>query len=769
MRIVHICQRDDPATGGALRVAEALVKEQAACGLKVWILFLYGPPARLAAQFPPDQVICLRLHSSKQAWRGIISLRKAIRSIAPDIINSHDGITWPRLSLFRIGIPIVMHSHLPAWQARNLWERMAWTLICKTTDFLIGISRHTIGSWIKAGYPDDKIKHIPNGVDFERFRIPDAAEKLNLRRSLGLPEAMKILVWVGQINRHMKGSDRVQHVAFRLPEDTMLVIVGYGTEFDNVRIACKSLIQSGKILMTGTVFEPARYYMAADGFIFTSHYEPFGLVILEAMACGLPILAFSLDQGGGAEELLEEFQAVMVADDVDQQGVEAAIEKLVSNKRQAEAIRVAAKAKYNWREISDEVVTVYRSIISRKPLRVLVCQHGARHRYAIPRMLESAGVLSAFYTDSSAQSLLGKGVRLLGSFAPRYWQRLVRRDITGLPVEKVFSSDLYYLPEMFRMLTMTRKRGIFLYQQRHRYLSMRMQRWGLRGANVVYSMYHENLDFIRWAKRHGAKSVIDVYVSPLTESIVSKERELFADWNVNLDEEADRIEQELWHETVELADLLICPSDWVAQGVRINSPSSSEKIRVVPYGSSFDYEGRNNKPVKGRVLFAGRDPLRKGLHYLAQTASILKKEIPELDVRVAGEMPSVVVSHPICKDLNFLGQLNAEQMKEEYLSADVFVLPALSEGFAGVVAESIHAGCPVIVTRETGTPIVNEREGLIVFSRDVEALAAGIRRMVTDREFRSQCSRNCLEQISFYSEREWRQRLLQTLRECSEF
>ena len=105
-------------------------------------------------------------------------------------------------------------------------------------------------------------------------------------------------------------------------------------------------------------------------------------------------------------------------------------------------------------------------------------------------------------------------------------------------------------------------------------------------------------------------------------------------------------------------------------------------------------------------------------------------------------------------------------MKEEYLSADVFVLPSLSEGFAAVVAEAIGAGCPVIVTKEAGSPIVYEREGLIVPSRDVGALADVIERIITDRSLRSACSANCLKQISFYSEEQWQRRLVAALKDC---
>ncbi|MBN2161939.1 MAG: glycosyltransferase family 4 protein [Pontiellaceae bacterium] len=762
MRVVHIFQRDDPATGGALRVAEALVQEQSASGVDARLIFLYGPPATVSSKFRSDQVICLGLSSSREAARGIPALRKAIRMVAPDIIHSHDGIVWPRLALLGIGIPIVMHAHLPAWDPHSVKERIGWALISKTTDFLIGISHHTIETWKQAGFPGAKIRYVPNGVDFKRFHMIADEEKAGLRRALGLPESKRILLWIGQMHRSMKGTDRMEHVAARLPEDTVMLAVGNGPEFEGIQVRCKSLLDAGRLIMTGTVPDPETYFMVSDAFMFTSYHEPFGLVILEAVASGLPVMAFPLTQGGGASALFDEFRAVMVDDNVNAENVAAALKDLADRKQEAPALRERAMTGYDWRISSAQVVDAYRSLLGCQPLRVLVCQHGSRHRYALPRMLDSAGALAAFYTDTSSESFFGKTVKFLGAFGVARFRKTLRY-IDGVSPEKICSSDCSRIPELIQRLTGSGKSGIELFRQRHRYLSEKMKKWGLRNANMVYSMYYENLDFIRWAKQQGATCAVDVYVSPLTDEIMIREFEDFQDWGGKPDENDCELRKKLWIEASKMADILTCPSEWVAEGVRATAPWAADKIRVVPYGCSMNYEGLVNRPVRGRVLFAGRDPFRKGLHYLAQAASMLKEQMPEIDVRVAGAMPDHVIKHPVCRDLHFLGQLDSSEMKKEFLEADVFVLPGLSEGFASVIAESIGAGCPVVVTRESGSPIVHEREGLLIPSRDGKALADAVRRMVSDREFRDQCAKNCQEQVPFYSEKQWESRLLKAL------
>lgn len=400
--------------------------------------------------------------------------------------------------------------------------------------------------------------------------------------------------------------------------------------------------------------------------------------------------------------------------------------------------------------------------LKQKP-RVLECQLGARRRYAVPRMLEAAGLLTAVYTDASAHSRLGRWAVRLGSRAPAVVQRLARRVIRGVPAGKIFSTDGLQYREILQRVVGIRRQGIHLFCQRSRLLAARMKRWGLKGADTVYSMNCEHLEFVRWAKSRGARSIVDVYISPLSNDVTNREYETFPDWGGWKEGAQLELENRLWREAAELADLLICPSEWVAEGVVKATPDAAGKIRIVPYGCSIDFDGKTNRPVKGRILFAGGYALRKGVHYLARAATLLDGDLEGLDVRGAGALPDEVTAHPVCRNLNFLGKLNMEQMKQEFLQADVFVLPSLSEGFAGVVAEAIAAGCPVIVTREAGSPIRDGREGLVIPSRDAAALANAIRRMVEDRAFRDACSAACLEQRSFYAEKAWRERLVEAI------
>ncbi len=355
MRILHICQRDDPDIGGSLSVADALVREQRSNGLDAWLLFLYGE-ASSVFQSLGEKVICLGLKSSSEALAGIGALRKAIRQIAPDIIHSHDGILWPRLVFFLLRTPVVMHTHLPITQERTNKNRLGGVMVKATTKMLVGISLHTIESWVKDGYPPSQIHYVPNGVDQNRFAIGTKEIKQKLRQQHNLPVDKHILLWVGRLHQQVKGTDRVERIAALLPDGMVVVVVGNGEEYEGMHERCKGLIDEGRMVMAGSTSIPEKYYQLADSYLFTSYREAFGLVILEAAFSGLPILAFPVTEGGGAIGILQEFEASMVDDSDSNEAIEAKLSALLDQNEPCVQSRERAIAKYSLASVSRKVI-----------------------------------------------------------------------------------------------------------------------------------------------------------------------------------------------------------------------------------------------------------------------------------------------------------------------------------------------------------------------------------------------------------------------------
>ncbi len=403
-------------------------------------------------------------------------------------------------------------------------------------------------------------------------------------------------------------------------------------------------------------------------------------------------------------------------------------------------------------------------------MRVIVCQHGARHRYAIARMLEQEGALEGLYTDSTIYSRLGRMARFARPIAHGRVRRLLHRVPRGIPREKVFSTDAIFWFELRQRLGRPTGGDGLAYERWCRVLSREMRHWGVRAADTIYNMYCENLEFTAYAKDQGLRVVSDVYINPTTPRIMAAECERFPAWaglyNGNVGVEAlrpSRIESML-----RLSDVCLCPSQWVVDGLSTFAHFDSSKVEVVPYGCSIDYGDEKNHPVKGRVLFVGMDPFRKGLPYLGQAAHRLRARGRAYDFRIIGVEDEAVRRQRLCEDLNFLGKLTSDRMKAEYLAADVFVLPTLSEGFASACIEAMAAGVPVITTPCAGTTIVSDEDGIIIPERDEEALADAIDRCIQHRTFRDKLADRARISAQSFSEENWHQRLSQALRRCPE-
>ncbi|MBM3934077.1 MAG: glycosyltransferase family 1 protein [SAR202 cluster bacterium] len=139
------------------------------------------------------------------------------------------------------------------------------------------------------------VRIISAGVDLERFYPTDKAEA---RRRLGIADGEKIVLSVGRIEP-LKGLDILIGALGYMEsvKDMRLLIVGgklqHDREVDRLRNMARVMGFDDVVTFTGTVPQQdlPTYYNAADVFVMPSYYESFGLVALEAMACGTPIVS----------------------------------------------------------------------------------------------------------------------------------------------------------------------------------------------------------------------------------------------------------------------------------------------------------------------------------------------------------------------------------------------------------------------------------------------------------------------------------------------
>jgi glycosyltransferase involved in cell wall biosynthesis len=382
---------------------------------------------------------------------------------------------------------------------------------------------------------------------------------------------------------------------------------------------------------------------------------------------------------------------------------------------------------------------------------------GARHNYAVPRMLHERGALAALCTDLIWRAGVNHASRLKQVIESCYPQ-LARRN-PDLP-DKVVRSfpDITLFGGLVGRFSSTLQ-----YSVEDWLLGAHSLAVSTREANVVYSMFGSGESFLKRARSRGLLIATDVFITPVAHRVVARERSIFRGWEAD-DTPANvvvRIEDKV-KRMLAFSDVLICPSQTVIDGLGAYEGFIRSKAILLPYGMSSVYCERG-APEKGRVLFAGTATLRKGIAYLARAAEQLKEDCPEIKVVVAGPVVGTIRKRKETRALKFLGMLSRDQMLVEFLRADVFVLPSLAEGSASVIYEALGAGVPVVTTHSSGSVVTDGVEGLIVPERDSSAIALALKRIVRDRALRNSMSAAAHRTAKNYDTVAWGDRLLSVL------
>ena len=405
-----------------------------------------------------------------------------------------------------------------------------------------------------------------------------------------------------------------------------------------------------------------------------------------------------------------------------------------------------------------------------QPRRFLVAQLGARRHYAVPVILHEAGLLETFCTDFCANGGLLHLVRSVvpAGLRPQSLKRLLDRRVELIPTSKIRCFPGFALHRGLRKRCMdTRgKRNRFHREANERFGRLVAQQ-GLGSANAVYCFNGAALEIFACAKTRAVTTVLDQTSTPesVFGAIMREEQERWPGW------ESDRIQPRDWGPMAqreqtewELADAILCGSEWVKQTVgSANGPT--ERCQVVPYGiNPKAMRGRIRRPVgaKLRVLFVGTVSLGKGIQYLLQAARELKAE--DCVFRAVGH---VAVTDLVVKELRssveLIGHVPRSAMARQYDWGDVLVLPSIAEGSAGVCYEALAAGLPVITTKNAGSVVRDGREGYIVPMRDPARLASRIAELVSDRGLLEELSRGALARAEQFTWDSYSKRLIQAI------
>ena len=213
-----------------------------------------------------------------------------------------------------------------------------------------------------------RIRLVYNGVDTVRYSPQQCLpHREPARRGLGLP-ADAVTGLIVAHNFRLKGVATLLAAMRRLVAaggKPRLVIVG-GKRIDSWRRRVARLDLSEHVVFAGRCDDPLPYYAAADYYVHPTYYDPCSLVVLEAAACGLPLIT---SRYNGASEMLHDGKDVLLLDDPadDAEAAEAMLALFDAATRRA--MGAAARAtilKHSFSRNVDQILKIYQEIIDRR-------------------------------------------------------------------------------------------------------------------------------------------------------------------------------------------------------------------------------------------------------------------------------------------------------------------------------------------------------------------------------------------------------------------
>jgi glycosyltransferase involved in cell wall biosynthesis len=371
-------------------------------------------------------------------------------------------------------------------------------------------------------------------------------------------------------------------------------------------------------------------------------------------------------------------------------------------------------------------------------MKCLCCQLGAREHYAIPRALSRFDALGYLLADAwvPPSSFLAEVCRSGSKLGERFHSELRNARV------KAFNASLIVFE------TLARARGLSGWTKivaRNRWFQRKVvsflcsQSSTINYQPILLSYSYTALEPFHYAKTRAWKTLLlQIDPGPEEEAIVAEEVErvpqLAGGWQA-----APPEYWALWREECNLADRIVVNSEWSRQAlVRAGVPC--EKVSIVPLayeaakGASHDseaewvrlYPARFTPERPLRVLFLGQINLRKGVARLLEAARVLRDEPVEFWMVGPAEIRNAAAIGEAGR-VRWFGPVTREQAAEYYRSADVFILPTLSDGFALTQLEAQAHGLPIIASKFCGEVVESGRNGTILEEPTATCIAAAVR------------------------------------------
>jgi glycosyltransferase involved in cell wall biosynthesis len=361
--VIIVTRRSDPSLARVERYGDITVYRLPPTGrhhLNKWGLLLFSFPALLKLRRQYDAIFV-----SGYRVLGVPAVLVSKLLHKPCILKAdNNGEMSGRF--FNAGLAKVGLSPDSLLFKTMLWLR---NRILRSATCFVAMSSDIAGELAANRVEPLRVHSIPNCVDTEAFSPASRDDKTILRRKLAIPEKGIVVIYTGRLVSY-KGLPVLLRAWTQISvrfSNAVLLLVGPGSddihncEEELRRYVCASGLQRS-VIFAGAVPKVSEYLQASDIYVFPTKMEAFGLSLLEAMACGLPVVSTPV---GGIKDVLVHGQNGLLVDVDNVQQLCEALNALMSDSRLAMRLGVAARQTVRDRFSAEAIVEKYVELFQR--------------------------------------------------------------------------------------------------------------------------------------------------------------------------------------------------------------------------------------------------------------------------------------------------------------------------------------------------------------------------------------------------------------------
>jgi UDP-glucose:(heptosyl)LPS alpha-1,3-glucosyltransferase len=308
-------------------------------------------------------------------WSFAKKVRQQVTLLKPDLVQSHERVVgydiyragdgvhrvwleqknrhsswWARLHVHMS----LYHNYIKRVERQMFESERLRAVICNSAMIKAEILQHF-------RIDPAKIHVIYSGVDTQVFHPDIKQQSSELRAQWQLPETATVFSFVGS-GFERKGLLQVLKSFAGLSQEPYLLVAGYDKRESFYRAEAERLGIANRVRFLGPQKNVLPCYAVADAFVLPTLYDPFPNVVLEALACGLPVITSTKS---GAAEIIEYHKNGFVCDAHDIQGLQDAMQMLC-NKDLAREMAIAARQlaeQFNLNRMTTQLTTLYKNLL----------------------------------------------------------------------------------------------------------------------------------------------------------------------------------------------------------------------------------------------------------------------------------------------------------------------------------------------------------------------------------------------------------------------